>query len=75
MPRYTIPRCARCDGGALAMFAVIGFVCGVVAAILKLTNQHTGTIIWELIIGLIAVSVEVLWGWHRSGYYGHRGAA
>jgi uncharacterized membrane protein len=56
------------------MFAVIAFVCGVVAAILKLVNQHTDTITWLLIIGLIAVSVEVLWGWHRSGYYGHRGA-
>jgi hypothetical protein len=56
------------------MFAVIAFICGIIAAILKLTNQHTGTIIWELIVGLIAVSAEVLWGWHRAGYYG-RGAA
>ena len=57
------------------MFAVIGFVCGVVAAILKLTDQHANAIVWLLIIGLIAVAVEVLWGWHRAGYYGHRGAA
>jgi len=56
------------------MFAVIGFVCGVVAAILKLTNQHANAIVWLLIIGLIAVSVEVLWGWHRAGYYGRRAA-
>jgi hypothetical protein len=56
------------------MFAVIAFVCGVVAAILKLVNQHTDTITWLLIIGLIAVSVEVLWGWHRAGYYGRRAA-
>jgi hypothetical protein len=54
------------------MFAVIAFICGVVAAILKLTNQHGNAIVWLLIIGLIAVAVEVLWGWHRSGYYGHR---
>ena len=57
------------------MFAVIAFICGVVAAILKLVNQHADAIIWLLIIGLIAVSVEVLWGWHRAGYYGRRPAA
>jgi hypothetical protein len=72
MPRYTIPRTAHCDGGQLPMFAVIAFVCGVVAAILKLTNQHADTVAWLVIIGLIAVSVEVVWGWHRAGYYGHR---
>jgi uncharacterized membrane protein YoaK (UPF0700 family) len=54
------------------MFAVIAFVCGVVAAILKLTNQHADTVAWLVIIGLIAVSVEVAWGWHRAGYYGRR---
>lgn len=69
MPRYTIPRVAHCAGGELAVFAVIGFICGVVAAILKLTDKHAGFITWLLIIGLIAVSVEVLWGWHRGGYY------
>jgi hypothetical protein len=72
MPRYTIPRTAHCDGGQLAMFAVIAFICGIVAAILKLTNQHAGTVAWLVIIGLIAVAVEVVWGWHRAGYYGHR---
>jgi hypothetical protein len=56
------------------MFAVIAFICGVVAAILKLVNQHAGWIVWLLIIGLIAVAVEVLWGWHRAGYYGRRAA-
>jgi predicted cation transporter len=56
------------------MFAVIAFICGVVAAILKLTSQHANLMMWLIIIGLIAVSVEGLWGWHRSGYYGHRGA-
>lgn len=56
------------------MFAVIGFICGVVAAILKLTNQHADTVAWLIIIGLIAVAVEVLWGWHRGGYYGRRAA-
>jgi hypothetical protein len=54
------------------MFAVIAFVCGVVAAILRLTGQHADTQAWLVIIGLIAVSVEVVWGWHRAGYYGHR---
>lgn len=57
------------------MFAVIAFICGVVAAILKLTNQHANLITWLLIIGLIAVAVEGLWGWHRSGYYRHGPAA
>lgn len=74
MPRYTIPRTAHCDGGQLAMFAVIAFICGVVAAILKLTNQRAGTVAWLVIIGLIAVSAEVVWGWHRAGYYGRRAA-
>jgi uncharacterized membrane protein len=54
------------------MFAVIGFICGVVAAILKLTNQHTDTITWLLIIGLIAVSVEAILFVHRAGWYGRR---
>jgi hypothetical protein len=53
------------------VFAVVALICGIVAAILKLTNQHGDTQAWLLIIGLIAVSVEVLWGWHRAGYY-HR---
>ena len=51
------------------MFAVIAFICGVVAAILKLVNQHTATVGWLLVIGLIALAIEVLWGWHRAGYY------
>lgn len=55
------------------MFAVVAFICGIVAAVLKLTNQHADTIGWLLIIGLIAVSAEVLWGWHRSGYYRRAG--
>jgi hypothetical protein len=53
------------------VFALIAFICGVVAAILKLTNQHLNAITWLLIIGLIAVSAEVLWSWHRGGYYRH----
>ena len=57
------------------MFAVIGFACGVVAAILKLVDKHPDWIIWLLIIGLIAVAIEVLWGWHRAGYYGRHPAA
>ena len=56
------------------MFAVIAFICGFVAAILKLTNQHPGAIVWLLIIGLIAVSVEAGLFEHRSGWYGRRAA-
>jgi hypothetical protein len=51
------------------MFAVIGFICGVVAAILHLVGTHADAQMWLIIIGLIAVCVEVLWGWHRAGYY------
>jgi uncharacterized membrane protein YoaK (UPF0700 family) len=51
------------------VFAVVAFVCGVVAAVLKLTNQRPDTVTWLLIIGLICVSIDVAWGWHRSGYY------
>jgi hypothetical protein len=54
------------------MFAVIAFICAFVAAILKLTDKHTDALTWLLIIGLLAASVELLIGWHRSGYYGRR---
>jgi hypothetical protein len=54
------------------MFAVIAVICAFVAAILKLTDKHTDAITWLLIIGLLAASVELLIGWHRSGYYGRR---
>ena len=57
------------------MFAVIALTAGIVAAILKLTGQHADAVTWLLIAGLIAVAVEVLWGWHRAGYYGRRPAA
>jgi hypothetical protein len=53
------------------MLAVVAFICGVVAAILKLTGHSPDTVDWLIIIGLIAVSAEVAWGWHRGGYY-HR---
>lgn len=51
------------------MFAVVALICGIVAAILRLTNQHGGTVTWLLIIGLIAAAVELVWFWHRGGYY------
>jgi hypothetical protein len=56
------------------MFALIAFICGFVAAILKLTDKHTDAITWLLIIGLIAVSVEAGLFVHRSGWYGRRAA-
>jgi len=55
------------------MFAVIAFICAVVAAILKLVDKHANWIIWLLIIGLLALAIEAVWGWHRGGYY-RRGA-
>ena len=39
------------------MFAVIAFICGVVAAILKLTSQHAATVSWLLVIGLIGLTM------------------
>lgn len=56
------------------MFAVIGLICGIVAAILKLTNQHADAVAWLVIIGLIAVSVEAILFVHRAGWYGRRPA-
>lgn len=49
------------------MLAVLGFVLAVIAAILKLTNQHADAIIWLLIVGLALVCAEVAWGWNRGG--------
>jgi|HubBroStandDraft_3_1064219.scaffolds.fasta_scaffold330202_2 hypothetical protein len=56
------------------MLAVAGAVLGIIAAILKLVNQHENWIIWLLIVAVILVCVDVAWGWRRGGYY-HRGAA
>jgi type III secretory pathway component EscS len=53
------------------VFAVVGLVCGIVAAILNLTNQHVGVITWLLIIAAICFGIELVWAWHRGGYY-HR---
>jgi len=53
------------------MFAVVALICGIVAGILKLVNQHTDVIIWLLIIAAICLGIEAVWGWHRAGYY-HR---
>ena len=76
-PRHAPPECrgltlAPRQSPEAPMLAIVAFVCGVVAAILKLTGQHLDAVTWLLIIGLIAVSAEVLWGWHRGGYYGRR---
>jgi len=51
------------------MFAVVALVCGIVAAVLKLTNQHGDVVDWLVIIGLIAAAVELVYAWHRGGYY------
>ena len=56
------------------MFAIIGLICGIVAALLKLTNQHADAISWLVIIGLIALAIEVVFGVHRAGWYGRRAA-
>jgi hypothetical protein len=52
------------------VFAVVGLICGIVAAVLNLTN-HTGVIIWLLIIAAVCFGIELVWSWHRGGYY-HR---
>jgi type III secretory pathway component EscS len=51
------------------MAALIGVILAVVAAILKLVNQHLNWIIWLLIISVILIGAEVVWGWRRGGYY------
>ena len=53
------------------MLAVIGVVLAVIAAILKLVNQHLNWILWLLIIAVILIGVDVVWGWRRvgTGYY------
>jgi hypothetical protein len=53
------------------VFAVIAVICGIVAAILHLVGKHGDIQTWLVIIGLVAVSIEVAWGWHRGGYYRH----
>lgn len=55
------------------MFAIVGLICGIVAGILKLTNQHLDTITWLLIIAAICFGVELVWSWHRGGYYRRSG--
>jgi hypothetical protein len=51
------------------MFAVVGLICGLVAAILRLTNQHGNVVSWLVIIGVICACTELVWFWHRGGYY------
>lgn len=53
------------------MAALVGIILFIVAAILKLVNQHLNWIIWLIIIGGILYGAELLWGWRRAGagYY------
>jgi hypothetical protein len=51
------------------VFAIVGLIAGLVAAILKLTNQHENIIEWLVIIGVICACIELVWFWHRGGYY------
>lgn len=51
------------------MLAVIGLILAIVAAILKLVNQHPDWISWLVIFAIILIGIDVVWGWHRGGYY------
>jgi hypothetical protein len=49
--------------------AVIGTILFIVAALLKLVNQHLDWVLWLVIIGGILIGLDVSWIWHRGGYY------
>jgi hypothetical protein len=53
------------------MLAVIGFILYVIGIILKLVDKHPDWIIWLILVGGALVAADVIWGWHRGGYY-HR---
>jgi hypothetical protein len=54
----------------MAVFAVIGLILYVIAAILELVSKYTDKVVWLLIIGGALVAVDVIWGWR----YRRRGA-
>jgi hypothetical protein len=53
------------------MFALLGVILGAIALILKLVGTHLNWIIWLLIIAVILIGADVVWGWRRAGvgYY------
>jgi hypothetical protein len=51
------------------MLAVIGFILFAVGIILKLVDKHLDWIIWLVLIGGALACAEMVWGWHRGGYY------
>jgi hypothetical protein len=53
------------------MLAILGFICGIIAAFLKFDTGHQSAMLWFIIIGLLLVAAEMVWGWHRGGYYGN----
>lgn len=51
------------------MFAVIGFILFVTGIILNLVGKHTDWIIWLVLFGGALACAELIWSWHRGGYY------
>ena len=49
--------------------AVVGTILFIIAAILKLVNQHLDWLLWLIIIGGILIGLDVAWVWRRGGYY------
>jgi hypothetical protein len=45
------------------MFAVVGLIAFIVAAILRLIGKHAGIVDWMVIIGGLAYGLHLLWGW------------
>jgi hypothetical protein len=52
--------------------AILAFAAFVVAAILKLVNQHANAVTWIIIIGGLLLAAAVIWSRY---YYGTRRAA
>jgi hypothetical protein len=71
MPRYTIPRTAHCEGGALAMAGILAVVAFAVALIFQLASVDKGVLLNPgafTIIGLLCLAVHLAWPytpWHR----------
>lgn len=53
------------------MLALLGVILAAIALILKLVGTHLNWIIWLLIIAVILIGADVVWGWRRAGagYY------
>jgi hypothetical protein len=49
------------------MFAIVGIILLVIAAILNLLSKDPSVMTWLIIIGAILIGAEIAWGWNRGG--------